>query len=347
MYILQSNFTHDLIYFTEIGVGIPPQRFQVLVDLSSPETFVSSVGCAKCYPGDVKYDSTLSSTSKANGSALEVDYGYIFASGNITADTFNFDDLQINNQLFLDATEVRPIGSSWDDLSTIHGVLGLTPSSAGSALNLPSPFMTMVAENTLDKNILSLRLQEPRELLFGAVNPKYFTGELVRLPLTNRSSLYVPDLLTGNWQAEAHYLALGDEPGVRMSLDGYTASFSTRSAFIFLPDYAAFALTRILGFEDIMMMPPSISCEQRAHLPDLTINLAGHNFTLTPYDYTFEWPIRQSKTRCVSAIAGVGIEQYDEIVLGSAFLRAFYSVFDQDTKTVGCKSAAYTIYCGR
>lgn len=324
------------MYFTEVGIGTPPQLFQVLIDISSPETFVTSVKCDNCALGDVKYDSAQSCSSKINGTALDIDYGYMFASGNMTMDTFSFDGVQIKNQPFLEATTVEPIGSSWDDISVIHGIVGLTPSSAGSVLLNPSPFMSMVKDNVLDRSLFSMRLREPRELLFGAINPELFTGDLVQIPLTNKTGRYA---LTGRWQAEAEYLTLGSEPGIRKSLAGYTASFSTGSAFILLPDRLVMDIWQDLQFEDIMYLPPSVPCEQRGVMPDLTFSLAGKNFTLTPYDYTFEWPIKQSRTRCVSAIMPFGVEQYDEIVLGSAFLRAFYSVFDLDTSTLGCKSA--------
>lgn len=334
--MLQENITHDLIYFTEIGIGTPPQRFQVLIDISSPETFVTSVECRACAPGDVRYKSSRSCSSKVDGTALEVDYGYIFASGNMTIDTFDFGGFQVKDQPFLEATTVEPIGLSWDDLTIIHGIAGLTPSSAGSILDNPSPFLSMVKEQILDRNLFSLRLREPRELLLGAVEPELFAGDLVQIPLTNNTGRYA---LTGTWQAEAQYLTLGDEPGIRMSLAGYTASFSTRSAFLFLPDRLVVDIWEVLQFEEIMFLPPSVACKQRAIMPDLTFNLARKSFTLTPYDYTFEWPIEQAETRCVSAIFPFGVEQYDVIVLGSAFLRAFYSVFDLDTNTLGCKSA--------
>lgn len=338
--MLQRNLTHDLVYFTEIGIGTPPQRFQVLIDISSPETFVTSVECETCAAGDVRYESSRSSSSKVNGTALEVDYGYILASGNVTVDTFDFDGFQVKDQPFLEATVVEPIGLSWDDMSIIHGIAGLTPSTAGSVLNNPSPFLSMVKEKVLDRNLFSLRLREPCELMIGAVNDELFTGDLVQIPLTNKTGRYA---LTGRWQAEANYLTLGSEPGIRNSLAGYTASFSTGSAFMLLPDHLVMDLWQDLGFEEIMFLPLSVACEQRDIMPDLTFNLAGKNFTLTPYDYTFEWPIKQSRTRCVSAIMPFGVEQYDEIVLGSAFLRAFYSVFDLDTNTMGCKSAPFAL----
>ena len=324
------------MYFTEMDIGTPPQHFQVLVDISSPETFLTSVNCESCISGGLKYDSSLSNSSNLNGTAMEVDYGYIFASGNLTFDTVSFGDLHVENQSFLEATNVQTVGVSWDDMSIINGIVGLTPSSAGSLFNNPSPFMSMVEQKVLNRNILSMRLQEPRELMFRSLNHDLFKGDLIQIPLTNKTGRYA---ITGRWQAEATYLTIGSQPGIRMSLAGYTASFSTGSTFILLPDRLVMDLWRDLYFEETMYMPPSIACELRGIMPNIVFNLAGKNFTLTPYDYTFKWPIRQSKTRCVSAIMPFGVEQYDEIVLGSAFLRTFYSVFDLDTNTVGCKSS--------
>lgn len=301
---------------------------------------MTSVDCKVCAPGDVKYESSKSTSFKSNSTALEVDYGYILASGNITLDTFNFGGYQAKNQAFLEATVVEPFGVSWDDMRAIHGIVGLTPSSAGSVLNNPSPFMTLISEEVLDRNLFSMRLREPRVLTFGALDSELFTGELVQIPLSNKTGRYA---LTGRWQAEAHYLKIGSDPGIRMSLAGYTASFSTGSAFILLPDRLVFDMWQDLQFEETMYLPPSVSCEKRAYMPDLTLNLAGKNFILTSYDYTFEWPVKQSISRCVSAIMPFGVEQYDEIVLGSAFLRAFYSVFDSDTNTLGCKLPARCI----
>lgn len=111
-----------------------------------------------------------------------------------------------------------------------------------------------------------------------------------------------------------------------------------------LPDPIVSDIWRDLEFEELMYMPPSVSCDKLALMPDIIFNLAGKNFTLTPYDYTFEWPMKPSRTRCATAIMPFGIEQYNEIVLGSAFLRTFYSVFDLDTNTIGCTFTTSGIY---
>ena len=121
------------------------------------------------------------------------------------------------------------------------------------------------------------------------------------------------------------------------------ASFSTPTAYILLPDLITYDILHGLDFDtDIIFLPPSVACEQRAMLPEITFNLEGCNFSLTPYDYTFEWPIEGDGTRCVSVIMPIGLPPQDttENMLGSAFLRAFYSIFDPDGRTVGYLSSS-------
>lgn len=88
---------------------------------------------------------------------------------------------------------------------------------------------------------------------------------------TNKTGRYA---VTGRWQAGADYLTLGSEPSIQMFLASYTSSFSTGSAFIFLPDRMV---------KDFMFMPLSVACEER---PNIVFNLAGRNFSLMPYDYS-------------------------------------------------------------
>lgn len=138
------------------------------------------------------------------------------------------------------------------------------------------------------------------------------------VPLSLRTSPY---FLTGRWQAEAHCLIVGSIPGIRISLAGLTASFGTSTAFMLLPDQLVVPILRALKFENHDVLPPSVSCERRATLTDLTFNLAGNNFTLTPWDWTLEWVFENGRRRCVSALLPAFPPcETDEIFLGSAFL---------------------------
>lgn len=94
----------------------------------------------------------------------------------------------------------------------------------------------------------------------------------------------------------------------------------------------------------------TIDCDKRAGLPDLTFTLTGLNFTITSQDY-----ILDLQGSCISAIFGTffyGFHRYQHelitllgidipapagplFILGDAFLRKYYSVYDLGTNSVG------------
>ena len=59
------------------------------------------------------------------------------------------------------------------------------------------------------------------------------------------------------------------KPGIRIGLQRRIAAFSTAKAFIRLPNLIASNILQDLELEDIMFMPPSISCDRRANLPNI------------------------------------------------------------------------------
>jgi saccharopepsin len=331
-----------LAYFAEIQIGTPPRTFRVLVDIGSPETFVTSIDCGpSCAPPGDQYDPASSSTSQSSADSGKLDYGWLVATGNYTTDAFSIANLHLENQPFISASNVQINGIAWDDVYQVHGVLGLTPSAAGSGLNKSSPIVNLADSGLLEENKFTMRLREPRELAFGGVNHSLYAGEFSHVPLTNET---FGSSLAGRWQTSAHYMALlGGESDRRLnvSLAGMTASFGSKTAFMYLPHVAAAAFWDAIGFERMMFLPPSVACERRATLPELVFNLAGQRLTLTPWDYLLEWPVADGEVRCVSAVlsTGAGPEDGHEIYLGTAFLRAFYTAFDLDEKRISCKSS--------
>lgn len=78
-------------------------------------------------------------------------------------------------------------------------------------------------------------------------------------------------------------------------------------------------------------------------MENITIALDEHDFTITHWEYIFETNAYGS-LRCITAIIGGYNFENNYIILGSAFLRKLYSVFDSDNMTVGCKSLPITDY---
>jgi len=346
----------NLLYFIGISLGNPPQIFRSIIDTTWSDLFVPSSECqSDACRGHYRYNSSWSSTYEANGTKSRFRYFGLRADGSMSKDTLYVAGLEIKNQSFCEILHIEhePIVLGTYDFDA---VLGLAPANDASLMKVQNPLTMMVSQGLLDSNVISLALGAtvggdrslPGEIMFGGVNEEFYEGEIVRIPLTNvRDPDYGstdpdvtgPPLLNGTWQVEAHSLAWGDSKEESSSLDGFTARIDSSYPFIDLPQETYEQLKAVIKPDRIPWFTESIDCERRAELPDVTFDLGGHNFTLTPYDYTLEMMMGDYGFRCLSAFQQWDTQQghIDIIVLGSAFLRAFYSVFDYDNKELGCK----------
>ena len=82
-----------------------------------------------------------------------------------------------------------------------------------------------------------------------------------------------------------------------------------------------------------------VNCSRRAEFPDLTIVLAEENFVLSPYDYLLEseYDNEPGKLYCQSTFMPLPREFNGVIMLGSAFLKAFVTVWDFEGRSVSCE----------
>ena len=344
------------MYFVDISLGHPPQIFRSLIDTAWSDLFVPSSNCASAAcRGHYRYDSTWSSTYEANGTKSHLRYFGFRADGHTSKDTLYVAGLEIKHQSFCELTSMQyePVV-----LGTYNfdAVLGLAPADDASTLKVQNPFMMMVSQGLLDSNVISLALGAifpgdstlPGEIMFGGVNEDYYEGDIVRIPLTNVRD---PDsgtddpLLNGTWQVEARGVAWGDSKEDHSPLDGYNARIDTSYAGIIVPQETYERLKAVIQPEHIPWYIESIDCQRRAELPDVVFNLGGQNFTLTPYDYTLEMMMGDYGIRCRFPFEPLDprLGHMRVVVLGSAFLRAFYSVFDYDNKELGCKFSTCSV----
>ena len=279
--------------------------------------------------------------------------------GPLSEDTLHIADMEIQSQLFGEATEINrnmpDFGNEeWD------GILGLSPSNEASDLRTSSPFQNMVAQELLDWNLFSLKLprgrEDPGEIHFGGIDESMYEGKLKKLPLVP----YSPDkyqCIKGRWIVPASGIGIGDGFG---SLNGYVATIETDYPFISLPENYVMLLEKQLGFKpgnrhgNVGDFLSTIDCAKRKEMEDVKIVLAGEEFVLNSFDYVLEIEKkvldqgvemegdgngkgeRDKEAVCVSAFLPWREDFQDEkyIVLGTAFLRAHYGVFDLDGKTV-------------
>jgi saccharopepsin len=307
-----SNFLNAQ-YFSEIAIGTPPQEFKVVLDTGSSNLWVPSRDCGSiaCYLHS-KYDHSESSTYKKNGSDFAIRYGSGSLEGYVSQDTVQIGDVKIKNQLFAEATSEPGLAFAF---GRFDGIMGLGYDTI-SVNGIVPPFYSMLEQGLLDEPVFSFYLSDTNdegaesEALFGGINKDHYTGEMTKIPLRRKAY----------WEVDLDAITFGDQSA---SLESTGAILDTGTSLIALPSTFAELLNKEIG-------------DKRDSLPDLTFTLTGHNFTIGAYDYILE-----VQGSCISAFMGFDIPEPAGplVILGDAFLRKWYSVYDVGNNAVGLAKA--------
>jgi len=320
-----SNFLNAQ-YFSEIEVGTPAQTFKVVLDTGSSNLWVPSTQCSSiaCYL-HAKYDSSASSTYEANGTAFEIRYGSGSLSGFVSKDTVTIGDLTIKNQDFAEATEEPGLAFAF---GRFDGILGLGYDTI-SVNKIVPPFYNMINQGLLDESVFAFYLgsddeKDPSEVIFGGIDKSHYTGEITTIPLRRKAY----------WEVDLDSIKFGDEEA---PLDNTGAILDTGTSLIVLPSDLAELLNTQIGAKKSWNGQYTIDCATRDNLPDLSFTLSGKEFPIGPYDYILE-----VQGSCISAFTGMDLPAPvgPLVILGDAFLRRYYNIYDLGKGTVGLAVAA-------
>ncbi|ORY13304.1 aspartyl proteinase [Clohesyomyces aquaticus] len=308
-------------YFSEISLGTPPQSFKVILDTGSSNLWVPSSECNSiaCYL-HTKYDHSSSSTYTKNGSSFEIRYGSGELSGYVSQDTFQIGDLKIKDQLFAEATSEPGLAFAF---GRFDGIMGLGFDTI-SVNKIPSPFTNMVDQGLLDEPLFAFYLGdtndgEDSEATFGGVDEKHYSGKITKLPLRRKAY----------WEVDLDSITFGKDTA---EMEDTGVILDTGTSLIALPSTIAELLNKEIGAKKSYNGQYTVECDKRDNLPDLTFTLTGHNFTIGPYDYILE-----VQGSCISAFFGMDLPEPvgPLAILGDAFLRRWYSVYDMGSSSVG------------
>lgn len=308
-------------YFSLISIGTPPQEFKVILDTGSSNLWVPSTDCTSiaCYL-HTKYDSSASSTHHKNGSSFEIRYGSGSLSGFVSRDTVTIGDLIVERQDFAEATAEPGLAFAF---GRFDGIMGLGYDTI-SVNKIVPPFYNMLKQGLLDEPVFSFYLgdtgngeDDKAEALFGGVNKEHYTGEITMIPLRRKAY----------WEVELNAITFGDATA---ELDNTGVILDTGTSLIALPSTLAELLNKEIGAKKGYNGQYTIDCAKRDSLPDLTFTLTGHNFTIGPHDYILE-----VQGSCISSFMGMDFPGGPLAILGDAFLRKWYSVYDLGKNAVG------------
>jgi len=319
-----SNFLNAQ-YFSEITIGTPPQTFKVVLDTGSSNLWVPSSECGSiaCYL-HTKYDSSSSSSYKKNGTSFEIRYGSGSLSGFVSQDTMTIGDLKIKDQLFAEATEEPGLAFAF---GRFDGILGLGYDTI-SVNKIPPPFYNMIDQGLLDEPVFAFYLSstesgEESEAIFGGINKDHYTGKMTNIPLRRKAY----------WEVDLDAITFGDSTA---QLENTGVILDTGTSLIALPSTLAELLNKEIGAKKGYNGQYTVECDKRDSLPDMAFTLSGYNFSITPYDYILE-----VQGSCISSFMGMDFPEPvgPLAILGDAFLRKWYSVYDLGKNTVGLAAA--------
>jgi len=306
-------------YYSEIDLGTPAQTFKVVLDTGSSNLWVPSKKCNSiaCYLHKT-YDSDASSTYKANGTSFEITYGSGSMKGFVSQDTLKIGDLLVEKQDFAEAVEEPGLAFAF---GRFDGILGLGYDTI-SVNGIVPPFYNLVNQGKLDKAVFSFYLGDTEgesEVMFGGVDESHYTGKMVKIPLRRKAY----------WEVKLDSIKFGKEEA---GMENTGAILDTGTSLIALPAAIAELLNKEIGAKKGWNGQYSVECEKRADLPDLTFKLGGHDFAISPYDYILE-----VSGSCISAFMGMDFPEPvgPLVILGDAFLRKWYSVYDLENNAVG------------
>ncbi|PRT56310.1 Saccharopepsin [Wickerhamiella sorbophila] len=314
-------------YFAEISLGTPPQKFKVVLDTGSSNLWVPSTECSSiaCFLHS-KYDSSASSSYKKNGTAFSIQYGSGAVEGFISQDTLQLGSLTIPEQDFGETTSEPGLTFAF---GKFDGILGLAYPSIAVNKVVP-PIYKAIDDGLLDEPKFAFYLGSDGEAsggtaTFGGVADGLYEGDITYLPVRRKAY----------WEVKFDALALGDE---KADLENYGAAIDTGTSLLAFPTQLADMLNAQIGAEKSWSGQYTIDCAARDTLPNLTFTFDGYDFELTPQDY-----ILDLGGSCISTFAGIDIPEPigPLAIIGDAFLRKYYSVYDIGNDAVGLARAVH------
>jgi saccharopepsin len=283
------------------------------------------------------FNETASETFVPSDKRSSVAYVWTSFKGTLGNDVANLAGITVEQQEFLDATEVSapgfiPFYRSYD------GVLGLAPFSPSDESDIatyPSLFKSMVRDKLITHNTFTLELPQgkrfveddrtPGFLRFGQSRISPSAENVIRLPLSGRSiaeqTWYSPgtDL---DWDQGRLQLQIGPN---------YPIQIDPGSLAIRLPKPLASRINQQISLPD---SDHHIDCNERSNLPSLVLTFeGGSRLELTPINYILERRFSNGTLMgCMSLFYDT--DRVPGIVVGAGVLEHFITEWDLDRKEI-------------
>jgi len=308
-------------YYGNVEIGSPPQTFRVIFDTGSSNLWVPQVGCQHCgnkFVGEkMKFDPKRSSSFSEDGSPFDIVYGSGPVSGVFGEDTVTLaDDIVVKNQKFGLIHDAGGLGFAYT-MGKFDGILGLAFDTI-SISGVETPMQNAFAQGTLDQNVFAFYLGDNQdgELTIGGVDDSKYVGDFNKVDLLEATY----------WEIAVDYVNVGG----RMITSDTTAIVDSGTSFITGPEKVITDLAKSVGAKAAPTGQFFMDCSKVKDMPDVTFDIAGHDYTLEGKDMVIE-----SQGYCILAMMVLDIPHGPKWILGDVFMRKYYTMFDMENKQVG------------
>ncbi|KAI8097384.1 aspartic peptidase domain-containing protein [Halteromyces radiatus] len=317
---LESAFV-DVEYLGKIGVGTPPQYFNMDLDTGSADIWIPAKECPTCGNRQL-FDSAASSTFENVNKTWSLRYADGSSVIGLTArDTVEVGDVKHANQIIgLAHTETEDFARD----QNLDGIFGLAFPSLSFTGQKQSIVESMYEAGEIEQPIVGIYLGRVRdggkgEAKFGGVNQNHFTGEIKYLPVTQKKY----------WQVEFGGIEIN---GNTTTGGASQAIIDTGTTLTVLPPALSKAFhDAIPGATFSRLYGWQVPCKLQ-NGGTITFKLGGQDFPVPLGDMIRERSTPNNPSLCFSGVAEANSPL---IIMGDTFLRNYYSVYDFKNAQVG------------
>ncbi|KAF9224145.1 acid protease [Gyrodon lividus] len=310
-------------WYGVIEVGVPANTYTVVFDTGSGHVFVIYIydlflPGPSCNYGSHPYNPSTSLTSADIGEQFIIEYqGDDHVFGDLYIDIISIAELE-TEQIFGVASHYPPSLST--DVFPADGVLGMA-FSAASTFYANTVLENLIATREADEGVFALSLASSgAELYIGGTNPAMYTGEFA----------YTPVIVAGFWQVTMENVLANEET----VLSNVGCIIDTGSELIHgLPDDVAALYAAIGGIDASDIVGDGYYTFPCDNVPTVNFTFGGTSFSI-PADTLNLGPVSSDSSACIGGILADNLDT-ESWVIGNAFLKNVYTVFDFDNMRVG------------
>jgi len=314
--------SYDLQYYGTIQLGTPGQTLTVLFDTGSANLWVPGALCSSC-SGTHRFTPTESSTYYQLFQSFSIQYGSGSASGALALDKLAVGGSSSTQVEFGVALSSQGTGSDFD------GIFGLAYQSIAVS-NVQPPFVSMVNAGVLSSNMFAFYLTDDMdeyssgsELILGGYNSNRFTGSIRWFNLYQQSywEVYMPKMTLGSVSSYTHYAIIDSGTSFLVGPPSDVQAFASQVNAQYNSTY------------DIYL----VDCSTVASLPSISIYFQSTSlapFVLSGADYVLQF----DSESCVLALGSMTSTSF--WILGDAFMRKYYTIFDMGNNKIGFATAS-------